>query len=193
MGFSNVREISVNIIGMDPGILYCREDFMWDQPPKETKETYMEYEERTYKLKAHSKDGVCILPGIWIKKSLARSQVRGNCEVPPAGRSRGSLKTQVIAGVMVSDAATIMKDGKPYPVDDLVMFKKGVSIKKDKILRIRPLLSTPWSATLKITLVDNALTEDKIRTMLDWCGFYDGLGDWRVSKGGIFGRYEVVK
>jgi len=72
-----------------------------------------------------------------------------------------------------------------------VLFAKGVKVGQSKHIRVRPRFDA-WSATGTISVLDDSITEDVLRSILEMGGMYCGLGDWRPSspsKPGPFGRF----
>jgi hypothetical protein len=188
-----IREMTVTLEGASP-ILYNRETFMWekDKWPKNKGESYEEYEARVWPEKAIVNDKLeCLIPGIWVKKAIIGSQTRGKYEIPPKGKSKGNMKSSFVAGLSISDSVVTNDSGTPILKTDLISFSKGVVVQHSKILRIRPMLVCPWQCAVTIQLLDGAISEQNVIDCLTWAGFYSGLGDWRIEKGGDFGRFGL--
>ena len=49
-----------------------------------------------------------------------------------------------------------------------------------------------WSATIKITFVNNVITEKELVAYLQAAGFCCGIGEWRPEKGGQHGMFNIA-
>lgn len=49
-----------------------------------------------------------------------------------------------------------------------------------------------WSTKLHIEFVPAVLSPEEIANLLNWAGFYRGLGAWAPRSGGIYGQYQVA-
>ena len=77
--------------------------------------------------------------------------------------------------------------GEPEMREDVVRLG-GMARSAD--LRYRPMFPE-WSATLQITFVTSALSEDSALSLVDAGGLGLGVGEWRPERRGEFGTYQV--
>ena len=189
--------MNIVIKGLTP-LLMNRDSIMFDDSvePRNTKtETYPQFEERIWRQKAHTNDeGVIIFPAIWLRKALIASQgLNANPIKPPnARRASATLKQNFVSGIMIMDNYPIIgTKGKPITIDDLVPHKCMVSPQKGKVLCIRPQILLPWSVDIVLEISDLAISEQNVLECLRWVGRYNGVGDWRPQKGGMFGGFEI--
>lgn len=197
-----VREMQVKIHGISP-LLMNRDDLKMLDPKKYSKargEEYIDMEERIWRDKAHYDDmsgenPKVVLRDVWIKRALLASQKQSGCPIAPPGsrKKTDSLRNYFVAGVLIQDT-TIQQNGKDITKNDLVPFKAMVRPQKTggKICCIRPMIPTGWEATIKIIITDEAVKDEDIVKCLEWVGIYNGVGDWRVERGGQFGRFEII-
>jgi hypothetical protein len=198
-----VREMAVKVRGVSP-LLMNRDDLRMLDPEKYSKrrgEEYIDMEERIWRDKAHFEstggdNPKAVLRDVWVKRSLLASQKQSGCPIAPPGsrKKTDSLRNYFVSGVLIHDSHIIL-DGKPVTKKDLVPFKAMVRPQKTggKICCIRPMIPTGWTATIKIIITDEAIKNEDIIKCLEWVGVYNGIGDWRVERGGQFGRFEVFK
>ena len=199
-----IREMDVKIQGVSP-LLMNRDDLkMWD-PEKYSKqrgEEYLEMEERVWRDKAHfeafSKEDnpKVVVRDIWIKKCLIASQKQSGCPIlPPGSKKRtDTLRNYFVSGVLINDSVVYDKNKKIVTKKDLQPFKAMVRPQKTggKVCCIRPMIETGWNCKVHILIADAAIKENDIIQCLTWAGTYNGIGDWRVERGGQFGRFTVV-
>jgi len=66
-------------------------------------------------------------------------------------------------------------------------------IQKAAVLRSRPLFPAGWRVTVPIRFNAGALTATDVANLLNLAGDCVGVGDWRPSKNGEYGRFKVVE
>ena len=163
---------------------------------KEKSESWEEHEMRIWKNKAHyNTKGEVICPNTWIRKALIASQNQNANPIRPANsrKATDTLRTYFVAGIMVDDAVMTLKN-KPVTEKDLTPFKKMVSPQgKGKVLCIRPMIPAGWEVKTEIMILDDMIRPEQIYECLSWAGRFNGFGDWRPQKGGVFGIYDVDK
>lgn len=52
---------------------------------------------------------------------------------------------------------------------------------------------TDWWTDIVVKYDANAISVDQLCTILDYGGFYCGLGEWRIEKGGMNGAFHVAR
>lgn len=71
--------------------------------------------------------------------------------------------------------------------DPAYKLTKGVGVNGSRVMRIRPMVPTGWSASFTIEFDSSIIQRDLIVDALRDAGSLVGLGDWRPK----FGRFEV--
>lgn len=66
--------------------------------------------------------------------------------------------------------------------------KRSVVIQRARIMRVRPKFED-WELSFVIQCIDDRISPDVIRDVLDYAGLYKGIGDMRPR----YGRFEVIK
>jgi hypothetical protein len=130
-----------------------------------------------------------------MRKSLISSQGMNANPIRPSNSRKvtDTMRPYFISAILVDDAV-ITLNGKPVVESTLVPFKKMVSPQgKGKVLCIRPMIPAGWEVITEIITCDDMIREEHIYESLTWAGQFNGAGDWRAQKGGLFGRFEVVR
>ena len=70
-------------------------------------------------------------------------------------------------------------------------FTVPVVVQRSRILRTRAKFDPPWAVDFVADCDDELVDEDRLREWLEMAGRRIGLGDWRVSKGGEYGRFRL--
>lgn len=200
----NIRDMAIKIQGVSP-LLMNRDDLRMIDPEKYSKkrsEEYIDMEERIWRDKAHFEIGSVVenpkvvVRDIWIKKSLLASQKQSGCPIAPPGsrKKTDTLRNYFISGVLINDSIIFDKNKNVVTKNDLIPFKSMVRPQKTggKVCCIRPMIETGWHCTINIIIADVAIKEENIIQCLEWAGTYNGIGDWRVERGGQFGRFQVI-
>ena len=73
------------------------------------------------------------------------------------------------------------------------LFVKRAKIGNAKHIRVRPRFEN-WSCTGDITILDSQISKEILQSILDICGQYKGLGDWRpgAKTPGPFGMFKAT-
>lgn len=95
---------------------------------------------------------------------------------------RKSYKDAFKGGIFVGPSEIIHKNQK-YSID-----KQPVVIQRARIMRCRPKFDN-WELEFDIQILDDRISVDVVREILDYAGLYLGVGDMRPR----FGRFEVVE
>ena len=74
---------------------------------------------------------------------------------------------------------------------DSTQFQSVVVVQRNKIVRTRAKFDPPWSVDMTLDCDDELVDAEKLAAWLDVAGRRIGLGDWRPSKSGIYGRFTT--
>jgi hypothetical protein len=78
------------------------------------------------------------------------------------------------------------------PDYDMVDKRSAVSqAVKARVISVRPKWSS-WKVTFVLTVKNDTLTQETIRSIVQYAGEYIGIGSYRPTKSGEFGCFEVV-
>ena len=104
-------------------------------------------------------------------------------------------------GIVMTDAKSAFFVHGEYSerdLRDLIPLKGPVTMREDMVrlengvadIRYRAQVH-PWSATIRITYNASVLSAEQLVNMFNAGGFGCGIGEWRPSNGGTFGRFAV--
>ena len=109
------------------------------------------------------------------------------------GAKKSRLGKDFAAAVFVQEAEVPIKhrlSGKPKDViyaDPGYTLRKGVKVQQARIIRIRPMVPSGWSAAFTVEFDESIVNGASVRDALVEAGAIIGLGDWRPK----FGRFSV--
>ena len=132
------------------------------------------------------KNGLLYIPSTWIKGSLM--DVASEYKLPG---SRKSLKSVLGGAVIPLDEK--MSFSKKFFKKDIEIDSRPVSIQRanSKIMRHRGRIEIPWKLSCDLQIETSIVPAETVHELLGDAGRRAGIGDFRPSKQGPFGRYQV--
>lgn len=129
-----------------------------------------------------NKDGKCFIPAEQLRGSFitAGSAVKAKM----GGRSK-SMKQVVAAMFMVTPDEVLLPDFDT--IDKRSAVNKNV---KARIIVIRPKWLM-WEASFILNVMNDTITKETTQNIIEYAGDYVGVGSFRPTNNGMFGRYEV--
>jgi hypothetical protein len=124
------------------------------------------------------KDGILIQPAIHIESSMIKAAV--NFPIP--GRGKKTFKDAFKAGVFVSPESI------PHENQEWEMYVSPVVINRSRVMKARGMIKK-WALEFQIKVIDERISKQILKDILNEAGKYYGIGDWRPR----FGRFEVKK
>ncbi|MBR9701808.1 hypothetical protein GOV13_02710 [Candidatus Pacearchaeota archaeon] len=124
----------------------------------------------------------------------------------PSSQIRGAL---IIAGTYVKGkVGTQTKSMKStvaamfYPEEDEIILKpQTYAIRKDsavnrnvkaRIIVIRPEFKN-WSCEFTLIVDNDTITKETVEKIIEYAGQYVGIGAWRPTNNGMFGRFKIAQ
>ena len=95
-------------------------------------------------------------------------------------------KTTLRGAFHIAGEFAEIEGAPPVIREDMVRIGQGTAD-----IRYRPEF-TEWSVTLEITYNEQAISAEQITNILNLGGFANGIGEWRPSKDGTYGRFHVA-
>lgn len=158
--------------------------------PKLPKEAPDDYEERTWREKAHvNSDGhVLIPPGAWKNCLTSAAQYLG-IRIP--GKGTSTYTKNFAAGVMVIDPTVLEVRKEQLTRKAMFVPSDGKRGGGKRVVRIFPQIDS-WKGTVKIFVFDDTVTPDVLHQHLTQAGVFIGLGAFRPINNGWIGRFSVT-
>lgn len=129
-------------------------------------------------------DGKCFIPADQLRGSFINAGTYVKAKV--GGRSK-SMKVIVAAMFTVSPEQILLPD---Y---DAIDKRSGVNKNvKARIITIRPKWTT-WEADFKLIIGEKSITTETIKSIIEHAGNYVGIGSFRPTNNGMFGRFELAE
>lgn len=164
--------------------------------PKPDKTSFDEHEKNTWRERGHylpEPDNRMYIPAMAFKRAL-----EDGAAYDPQKLKGQSMFTKLFQrSVIVTDPIIlpVKKDqvtGESYflPSDGVASSK--VNKKSNFVWRTFPTVAE-WSGHMVFHILDDRITEEVFTKALEDAGLYIGIGTWRPQRGGLNGRFEVIK
>jgi hypothetical protein len=127
---------------------------------------------------------LCWVPSAWVKGAI--TTVSSDYKLPS---SRKSVKSVIGGSIIPLEEKLYFVEG--YKLSDIEVDSRPCVIQRSRIMRHRSRLEK-WSLEFHLQIEDTILEPDNVHQMLVDCGRRAGIGDFRASKGGPFGRFSVT-
>ncbi len=128
------------------------------------------------------KDGKCYVPSDHLRGSMINAGAYLKSKV---GNSRKSMKNIVAAMFLIEEEKIFIKDFDE--VDKRSAVNRNV---KARIITIRPKW-TKWDISFTLSINNHSITEETIKDIINHAGDYCGIGSYRPTNNGMFGRFEL--
>ncbi|HTJ52654.1 MAG TPA: hypothetical protein VL443_24530 [Cyclobacteriaceae bacterium] len=147
--------------------------------PELVKEDLVRAEYHCYR----NSDEQCFIPSEQIRGALIAAGSYVKAKV--GGRSK-SMKQIVAAMFMVSPDQILLPDFDS--IDKRSAVNRNV---KARVIVVRPKWSE-WSAEFTLSIDEDSITIQTIEQIIEYAGKYVGIGSFRPSNNGMFGRFELT-
>lgn len=159
------------------------------QTPKNNKELAADFEDRTWKEKAHfDEKGQVFIPGTMFANSLREASKYLSIQVP--GKGKSTYTKHFESGIMVLDNLML-----PLQKEDLK--KVTVFVPSDgrvgggkRVIKHFPIIHE-WKGEVTYHIIDDIITADVFEQVLKASGQLIGIGYFRPRNRGYYGRFEV--
>jgi hypothetical protein len=158
--------------------------------PKLEKESFSDYETRTWRDRCHeNEDGNIFIPPMAYKNGLAEAAKFRSQKIP--GKRNATYTKHFEAGVLVLEPLVLPI--KKVDVASEVLFvpsdgKRGGGSRVEKTFPLVP----KWEGDVVFHILDDTITKDVFEETLGEFGNFIGIGRFRPRNNGYYGRFRVV-
>lgn len=161
---------------------------MHDEPKLE-KETWDDYEKRTWRSKAHANDnGMIIIPPMAFKMAVDACAKRLSIPIPGAGKK--TYTKSFLSGVIVTEPILTAYQADAINGEWINANSDGVRGSGKRVKRCYPVLPT-WGGEVAFYVLDDQITKPVFERVLAEAGRFVGIGRFRPENGGFYGRFDV--
>ena len=159
-----------------------------DKLPKETPK---DFEERTWRDRVHAnEDGNVFIPPMAFKNCLSDAAKFLSIQIP--GKGKSTYTKHIEAGVLVTDALILPIKKDEVKGEWLFVHSDAISGGGRRVEKCFPVIHQ-WGGDVTFYILDETVTEDVFRNILEQAGAFVGIGRFRPRNNGIYGRFKVEK
>lgn len=181
-----MKKYIIGLKGISPIVFNTRQKEIDEEIMELKKNEYSEWENKNWRRKAlRDNKGNVIIPVIWVKSSFV-----GACKhsriVPSFATSKKETYTRY-AEAMYFEDTDFKCNEKELILLESYMGAQGAG-SKTKVLKCYPKLEK-WETNVEISDPAGRMTEKEMKTLFDYAGMFEGIGDFRKVN---HGRFEVT-
>jgi hypothetical protein len=159
-----------------------------EEYPKKSKETPDEYEQRTWRHRAHvNAEGFIEIPGVIFAAATKQAAKRLMLRIP--GKGTATYTKYFEAGIMCVDPLVLPVKAADVPGERLSMSPKGIPGQRG-VWRTFPKIAQ-WSGDVTFFILDDIINAEIFKQVLVAAGSLVGIGRFRPEKRGWYGRFSV--
>lgn len=177
-----MRQVTVTISGQAP--YSASRAHSAEKLPKETPDAY---EDRTWREKAHVKDGSVFIPPMAFKIGLDRAAKMLGRQIP--GKGKATYTKFFESGVIVTEPVFIAAEDA-IECERIHANADGVRGSGKRVWRKFPRIDE-WQGKVQFFVIADEITEEIFEEAVRYAGVAVGVGRFRPERGGYFGRYSV--
>ena len=180
-----MRQVIVTFKGTSP---YSQGKF--NNSPDLPNESKAEKEVRTWREKLHyDQNGQVFIPPMQFAISLKEAAKYMSIQIPGKGKSTYTKNFE--AGVMVTEPVFLNIHKDDVQSEALYVPSDGKKGGTTRVTKYFPIIHN-WTGSVRYLVLDDVITEDVFRKVVETSGLLIGVGRFRPRNGGYYGRFEVV-
>lgn len=152
------------------------------------RETANDYEDRTWRQKAHVENGMAYVPPMGFKIGLDRAAKMLGRQIP--GKGKATYTKFFESGVIVTKPVIIAPEDA-MACERVFANADGVRGSGKRVWRNFPRFDH-WSGEVEYTILAEDITQDIFEEAARYAGIAVGVGRFRPERGGYFGRFNAT-
>jgi hypothetical protein len=151
------------------------------------------YDARTWrsKLNIAERDGkpTVVIPAHGLHQAIAAAAKYSKRQIPGQGKATWTAK--FLAGITLMEDPSLGIDPASVGCVTISANADGIRGSGKRVTRRFPIIPT-WSATFDVYILDQIITQEVFREMVEISGMFIGIGRFRPEKGGTNGRFKIA-
>jgi len=179
-----MKTITLHVVGESPLLMHSTKGMTRAGSAKMKAKKVPDAKEEAELAAYRDDDGHLFVPCIFFRQAAVSAG---------KGRKIGKhFATTLLRGALIDPdrRALLVDPGTGEVLTEYEIDERAVVVGKARVMRARPRLDT-WAAGVTLDYDDDVLDPEIIADVLDTAGTRVGVGDYRVEKGGWFGRFRV--
>jgi len=185
-----MKQFMVSLASVAP-YFQSRNYTMDEGAERHPKEGHGDYEKRIWRRRTHTDDdGQIVIPAEAFKMAIRDAAAYLSEKIP--GRGRQTWTKHFRSGVLVSDGITLPERFENVEGVWLSLHANGRANGGTRVWRCMPFVRR-WAGDITIIVLDDIITEEILRRVVEHSGAFIGIGQNRPQNGGGHGRYQLVE
>ena len=161
-----------------------------DEVPPLKQELDKDYENRTWRNRMHVNDsGNVFIPPMAFKNCISEVAKYKSVKIP--GKRNATYTKHFESGILVLESLELSIQGKDVPGEHLFVPSDGIRGSGKRVWKWFPLIAQ-WSGEVVFYILDEIITEDVFWQHLADAGNFIGVGRFRPSRNGFYGRFRIT-
>jgi hypothetical protein len=159
--------------------------------PKLKQELFNDYEKRTWRHRMHvNEGGYVFIPPMALKNCLSEAAKYKSEKI--AGKGNTTYTKKFESGILVVDPLVLPIKAEDVPGEWLFLPPDGIRGSGKRVNKCFPLIAH-WAGEVTFYILDEIITEEIFVAHLKDAGSFIGVGRFRPSRNGFYGRFTVKK
>jgi hypothetical protein len=183
-----MKQYIASLAGVSPYFQSRSYDREIERLPKEGPDAY---EERTWRHRTHiNDDGQIVIPAESIQASIRYGAAYLSEKIP--GRGSEKWTKHFASGVLIPDGIVLPERRETVQGQWLHMNANGRAGSGTRVWRCMPFIPR-WAGDVTIYVLDDIITDDILKRVIEHAGQFIGIGQNRPQVGGTRGRFQLVE
>lgn len=153
------------------------------------KELAKDYEARTWRDRLHvNEHGSVVIPPMSFKNCLSEAAKYLSIQIP--GKGKATFTKHVESGCLVTDGLDLGIKKEDVKGEWLFVPSDGVRGSGKRVEKCFPVIHE-WSGQIVFHVLDETVTQDIFKHILEQAGAFIGIGRFRPRNNGFYGRFKV--
>jgi hypothetical protein len=162
------------------------------ETPMHDKEGPEDYDRRTWREKLHyNKEGEVFIPPMAFKNCL--SEIASFLGMKIIGKGNATYTKHFESGILITDPVMLGINMKEVESETLFVPSDGKRGGGKRVYRTFPVIREGWTGKLTVYILDDTITKKVFEIHIKEAGKFKGVGRFRPSNNGFYGRFEVIK
>lgn len=161
------------------------------ETPKLSKELPHDYELRTWRERLHyrNEDERVFIPPMSFAISMKEAAKYLNIQIP--GKGKSTYTKNFDAGILVTEPLVLDIKKNDVISENVFVPSDGRRGGTTRVMKTFPLIHS-WQGTVTYYILDDIITLDVFKKVLEASGNLIGLGRFRPRNCGYYGRFEII-
>lgn len=166
---------------------YSQSRYIQEKKPRD--ESHADFEKRTWMQRCHyNEEGHVYIPPMSFKNCLSEAAKYKSIKIP--GKGKSTYTRHIRSGILVTDPLVLPYTKETIQHEWLHVSSTGIPAGASRVEKCFPLIPK-WEGEVEFLILDEIVTQDVFEDHLRDAGSFIGVGRFRPSNNGFYGRFSV--